>query len=87
MLDFTFHNPTTIVFGKSAMSKIAEHARRFGTKIVLTYGGGSIFRNGIYAGVVEQLQGFELHEFGGIEPNPPHRNFAQGCLIVQGVPA
>jgi len=70
MLDFTFHNPTTIVFGKSSMGKIAEHARPFGTKIVLTYGGGSIFRNGVYAKVVDQLQGFELREFGGIEPNP-----------------
>ncbi len=70
MLDFTFHNPTTIVFGKSAMGKIAEHARPFGTKIVLTYGGGSIFRNGVYAKVIDQLQGFELREFGGIEPNP-----------------
>lgn len=70
MLDFTFHNPTTIVFGKSAMGKIAEQARPFGTKIVLTYGGGSIFRNGVYAKVIDQLQGFELREFGGIEPNP-----------------
>jgi alcohol dehydrogenase len=70
MLDFTFHNPTTIVFGKSSMDKIAEHARPFGTKIVLTYGGGSIFRNGVYARVIDQLQDFELREFGGIEPNP-----------------
>jgi alcohol dehydrogenase len=70
MLDFTFHNPTTIVFGKTAMGKIAEYARPFGSKILLTYGGGSIFRNGVHTKVIDQLQDFDLREFGGIEPNP-----------------
>ncbi|OIP97472.1 hypothetical protein AUK40_03095 [Candidatus Wirthbacteria bacterium CG2_30_54_11] len=70
MLDFTFHNPTTIVFGKTAMDQIAAYSSRYGKKIVLTYGGGSIKKNGIYDKVKAQLARFEVCEFGGIAPNP-----------------
>lgn len=70
MQDFTFHNPTKLVFGKSAMEKLAENAKNFGNKVLVTYGGGSIKKNGIYDKVMEQLEGFEVREFGGIEPNP-----------------
>ena len=70
MKDFTFHNPTKLIFGKSAMDKIAENAVEYGKKILVTYGGGSIKKNGIYEKVMEQLDDFDVKEFGGIEPNP-----------------
>lgn len=70
MLDFTFHNPTKIVFGQTAMQQLGALARNYGSKILLTAGGGSIRKHGIYQKVMEQLQGCEVREFWGIEPNP-----------------
>ncbi len=70
MLDFTFHNPTKIIFGKNSMNQIGTEAGRYGSKVVLTAGGGSIRRNGIYDKVKSQLSGFIVEEFWGIEPNP-----------------
>lgn len=70
MLDFEFHNPTKIIFGKTAMDKIAENVEFYGKKVLVTYGGGSIKKNGIYNKVMQQLKNFEVKEFGGIEPNP-----------------
>ena len=69
MFDFTFHNPTKILFGRNAIERIGEeipaHAR-----ILMTYGGGSIKRNGVYERVMDALNGRQVAEFGGIEPNP-----------------
>lgn len=70
MNDFVFKNPTKIIFGKNSMNQIRENARVFGNKILITYGKGSIKNNGIYDKVMSQLEGFEVKEFGGIEPNP-----------------
>ncbi len=70
MRDFTFHNPTKLIFGKTAMDSLAEETGKLGKKVLLTYGQGSIKVNGIFQAVVGQLQGFEIKEFGGIEPNP-----------------
>lgn len=70
MLDFNFHNPTNIVFGKNSMNQISDLTIEFGQKIVLTAGGGSIKKNGIYEKVRAQLEGFDVVEFWGIEPNP-----------------
>jgi len=52
------------------MRQIRTNIKPFGTKVLLTYGGGSIKKNGIYKKVMKQLKGFEVEEFGGIEPNP-----------------
>ncbi|MFA5107890.1 MAG: iron-containing alcohol dehydrogenase [Patescibacteria group bacterium] len=70
MKDFIFHNPTKIIFGKTALQKLSENASVYGKKIALTYGKGSIKQNGLYDKVMAELKGFEVREFGGIEPNP-----------------
>ncbi|MEI7579538.1 MAG: iron-containing alcohol dehydrogenase [bacterium] len=70
MRNFTFYNPTKLIFGTDAMDKIAEQIKPFGQKVLVTYGGGSIKKNGIYEKVLSQLKGFTVKEFGGIEPNP-----------------
>lgn len=70
MNDFVFWNPTKIIFGKDSMTQIAENIRPLGRKVLLTYGKGSIKKNGVYNKVKEQLTGFEVEEFSGIEPNP-----------------
>lgn len=67
--NFNFANPTRIVFGKGQIAQLPNLIPK--DKIVyMTYGGGSIKRNGVYDQVMEALKGYEVHEFGGIEANP-----------------
>jgi NADP-dependent alcohol dehydrogenase len=70
MQDFEFHNPTKIIFGKNSLNSLAAEAGKLGKKVLLTYGQGSIKKNGVYDQVMAQLTGFEVQEFAGIEPNP-----------------
>ena len=69
MLNFEFQNPTKIIFGKGSIAKIAQQFTH-PTKIMLTFGGGSVKRNGVYNQVIDALKGHEIVEFWGIEPNP-----------------
>lgn len=69
MVNFTFHNPVKIVFGKGMIAKL-DHLVPAGSKVMLAYGGGSIKKNGVYDQVCAALKGFEVVEFGGIEANP-----------------
>jgi NADP-dependent alcohol dehydrogenase len=94
MLDFTFKNPTKLIFGKTSMDKIRENIKPFGKKVLLTYGGGSIKTHGIYEKVIKQLKSFQVKEFGGIEPNPrletlqkcldQHRDFQPNLILAVG---
>ncbi len=69
MNNFIFRNPTTLIFGEGMIAKISKQIPA-GSKVMMTYGGGSIKANGIYAQVMDALKGFEVIEFGGIEANP-----------------
>lgn len=69
MRNFTFHNPTRVLFGKGQIACLGKEVPK-GARVLLTYGGGSIKHNGVYQQVMEALNGFEVLEFGGIEPNP-----------------
>lgn len=69
MKNFTFKNPTKIIFGKGSISKISKEISK-DKKILLTFGGGSIKKNGVYDQVIKALEGYSLVEFWGIEPNP-----------------
>ena len=71
MNNFEFQNPTKIVFGKGSIAKLKELMYK-GEKIMMTYGGGSIKKNGVYDQVMKALKGFAVIEFGGIEPNPDY---------------
>lgn len=72
MNDFTLHLTTKIVFGRDAESKIGEEAARYGKKVLLHYGGGSIKRSGLYDSVKDSLakSGLEVFELAGVKPNP-----------------
>ena len=69
MLNLEFQNPTNLIFGKGSIAKIEKQFSR-PTKIMLTFGGGSVKRNGVYDQVIAALKGHEIVEFWGIEPNP-----------------
>jgi alcohol dehydrogenase YqhD (iron-dependent ADH family) len=70
MLNFVFQNPTKIIFGTNAMDYLKDEISSIGKKVMILYGGGSIKMNGIHKDVRNRLEGFEVEEFGGIEPNP-----------------
>ncbi len=69
MDNFIFHNPTELVFGKGTIARLAKLIPA-GKRIMLTFGGGSVKRNGVYDQVAKALEGREWVEFWGIEPNP-----------------
>lgn len=82
MLNFELYNPTQLIFGKGQIEKLATLVP-FGSKILLAYGGGSIFKNGIYDQVKTALSGFEIVEFGGIEANPHFETLMKAVVIIQ----
>jgi NADP-dependent alcohol dehydrogenase len=82
MKNFSFYNPTKILFGKGRIQDIAGEIPKE-AKILLTYGGGSIKRNGIFDEVTEALPGYHIMEFGGIEPNPSYETLMKCVEIVR----
>jgi len=82
MLNFELYNPTKLVFGKGQIEKLSELVPK-GAKILLAYGGGSIFKNGIHQQVIDNLKGFEIVEFSGIEPNPHFETLMKAVAIIK----
>ena len=79
---FSYHNPVKIVFGKGTISQLNKLVSA-GAKVMITYGGGSIFKNGVYDQVKKALNGFEVIEFGGIEPNPTYETLMKAVEIAK----
>ena len=82
MQNFEFYNPVNIVFGQGQIKKLSKLVPAE-TKIMLAYGGGSIFKNGVYDQVKKALTGYEIIEFGGIEPNPHYETLMKAAEIVK----
>lgn len=70
MNNFTYDIPTKIHFGKDALNFIGDEVRKITDKVLLTYGGGSIKKNGVYDKVISELEskGIEIYELAGIKP-------------------
>ncbi len=82
MNNFVFQNPVKLIFGKGQISKLNKEIPQ-GSKVMITYGGGSIFKNGVYEQVKEALKGYDIIEFGGIEPNPDYSTLMKAVHICQ----
>ncbi len=82
MYNFQFQNPVRILFGKGQTANIRQQVPD-SARIMLTYGGGSIFKNGVYDQVKKALEGFHITEFGGIEPNPTYETLMQAVEICK----
>lgn len=82
MQNFTFSNPTKIVFGEGQIKEIANLVPA-GARILVTYGGGSIKKNGVYEQVVKALEGKTWFEFSGIEPNPHYETLMKAVELVK----
>ncbi|MEC4113647.1 iron-containing alcohol dehydrogenase [Myroides pelagicus] len=82
MLNFELYNPTRLLYGKGQIAEVSNLIAP-GSKVLLAYGGGSIFKNGIYDQVKAALSDFEVIEFGGIEPNPHYETLIKGVALAQ----
>lgn len=72
MNHFIYHNPVKVYFGKDQLCHLGEELSKYGKRVLLTYGGGSIKKIGLYDKVVNEIKksGLELYELSGIQPNP-----------------
>jgi NADP-dependent alcohol dehydrogenase len=82
MYNFEYKNPVKIIFGKDTISKVAAEVPK-NAKILMTYGGGSIMKTGVYDQVMNVLKGVKLLEFGGIEANPHYETCMKAVEIVK----
>lgn len=72
MVNFDYQTPTRLIFGEGVISNLPDVMRPLGTKILMTYGGGSIKKIGLYDKVKELLPAFEIYELADIQPNPKY---------------
>ena len=72
MQNFDYMTPTRLIFGKDVVEQLPEVMAGFGKKVLLSYGGGSIKKMGLYDKVKKLLSDFEIYELSGIQPNPKY---------------
>lgn len=83
--NFSYSNPTRLHFGKDALQALNEELPKYGSKVLLTFGGGSIKKNGIYEQVMNLLKsnGKTVIEDGGVMPNPTIEKLYEGSRIAR----
>lgn len=83
--NFIYSNPTKLYFGEDAKGHLSEALKGFGDRVLLTYGGGSIKRNGIYADVMAALKEAKkiVVELPGVMPNPTFEKVMEGVKTVR----
>ena len=85
MNNFDLYLNTHVFFGREATSNIPQNINCYGNRVLMVYGGGSIFKNGVYEEVTTILQngGIEYIELGGIDPNPRIASVREGAKICK----
>lgn len=81
MNNFNLHNPTHIAFGKGAISELRALIPA-DSRVLITYGGGSVKKTGVLDQVYSALNGLDVLEFGGIEPNPSYETLMNAVELV-----
>lgn len=82
MLNFSFYNPTRIIFGSNTISQISEHVPS-DARVLILFGGESARKNGTLDEVREALGTREIQEFGGIEPNPSYETLMKAVELIR----
>ncbi len=82
---FSFYNPVKLIFGKGQLKTVKEELPKFGKRVLVVYGGGSIKKNGLYDEVMAALAetDLEVFELGGVEPNPRISTARKGIEICK----
>ncbi len=82
MYNFELKNPVKIIFGKETISRVVNEIPK-NARVLLTFGGGSIKKNGVYESVKNALTNVKLFEFGGIEVNPHYETCMRAVEMVK----
>lgn len=82
MENFTYKNPTKIIFGEGQIKTLRDEIPA-NKRILLLYGGGSIKTNGIYEQVLKALEGYDIVEFGGVLPNPEYELLEEAVVVIK----
>ena len=83
--NFIYQNPTKLIFGEDSIHSLSDELKNYGPKVLLTYGGGSIKRNGIYDDVMAALKesGKQVIELPGVMPNPTVEKLYEGARLAR----
>lgn len=82
--NFVYDIPVRVYFGENQLENLPKELARFGKKVLLTYGGGSIKRSGLYDRIINVLgKDFEIYELSGIAPNPRIESVRDGVKIAK----
>lgn len=85
MNGFIYNIPVKVYFGENQLCHLGEELSKFGSRVLLTYGGGSIKKSGLYDQIVAEIEkaGLTLFELSGIEPNPRIESVRTGAQICK----
>lgn len=85
MNSFVYDIPVKVYFGENQLRHLGEELSRYGKRVLLTYGGGSIKKTGLYDAVMAEIRsaGLEVFELSGIEPNPRINSVRRGAQICK----
>ena len=85
MKPFIYNIPVKVYFGEGQLSNLGRELSKYGKKVLLTYGGGSIKKIGLYDEVIKEIRdaGLEVFELSGIEPNPRIESVREGARICK----
>ena len=85
MLNFTFQNPTKIIFGRDSIRNLGVELKAYGNRVLLVYGGGSIRRHGLYDTIIGILkaEGIDWQELSGVQPNPRITSVREGVRLCR----
>lgn len=86
MNNFIYEIPTKVYFGENQLQgNLSEEIKKYGNKVLLVYGGGSIKKIGLYEEIIKELQNsnIQFYEFSGIEPNPRHTSINKAIKICK----
>lgn len=85
MNNFIYDIPVKVYFGENQLHHLGEELSKYGKRVLLTYGGGSIKKIGLYDAVVKEIKaaGLELFELSGIAPNPRIDSVREGARMCK----
>lgn len=85
MNNFIYDIPVRVYFGENQLCHLGEELSKYGKRVLLTYGGGSIKRSGLYDAVTEEIKnaGLELYELSDIAPNPRIDSVREGARMCK----
>ncbi len=88
MQNFVFENPTKIIFGKGSIARIGAEAKRFGRRVLMVYGMGSVRASGVYEQVLNSLKeaGVDVVELSGVKSNPLLSKAKEGIALARAKP-